>query len=143
MSFKHNAIVNIEHLSEEERKELIEKVEAIGYMHGYTWDAKSEFLISIYDKYYLDCENFDSSYIWKIKKLYDMIDCHSNTELFLAVIAIRDDSYYMQWVRYKAEIGDEWWYFINNRDITIISTDYYDKASVEELFVYFKEEYKQ
>ena len=66
------------------------------------------------------------------------IDCGTNEELFLAIAALRDDSYYMQWFT-----DGEKWFQNQQNDIEVI--DYsednpinFRKATVAELIEHFK-----
>lgn len=90
-----------------------------------------------------------------ISKEMDIIDCGTNEELFLAIVALRDDSNYMQWfitdsplsVSYDDSIGNDHYFtepkgsmFFwdeNWNHATIISGSYH-KATVEELINHFK-----
>ena len=90
-----------------------------------------------------------------LKEIYDLIDCGTNEELFLAIAALRDDSNYMQWfiadsilsVSYSDSIGNDHYFtepkgimffWDENWDNATIISGRYHKATVDELIEYFK-----
>ncbi len=95
-----------------------------------------------------------------LKGIYDLIDCGTNEELFLAIAALRDDSNYMQWfiaesslsVSFGDAIGNDHYFIepkgsfffwgIEYQNATIISGNF-RKATVDELIEHFKTEEEQ
>lgn len=66
------------------------------------------------------------------------IDCGTNDDLFLAIVALRDDGDYMQWFT-----NDKDWYQNKTNDVEIIrfgpgNPMGYHKATVKELIEHFK-----
>lgn len=122
-------------------------MEELGYSHGkpecYTDDDdnKYDFIICYNEKIYLLSQKNHVIRNGHPLKKYGSIDCGTNEELFLAIVALRDDTDKKQWFtdgNLWFKCGDEMCdetikYYLNryNREI--------HKASVEELIEHFKE----
>lgn len=145
--FKYSAFIKKNNL------ELRNKLEELGYkdkdMYGYGNTFDSDCLatngnISEYDECDFDQINFDT--------VNDRIDCITNEEAFLAIVAIRDDSDYKQlfiwdnttqtddsFIKSPSRIlghseGD---WFINNT-VAFIDTKECHKATPQEILEIFK-----
>lgn len=115
--------------------ELREKLEELGYepnVYESFWEDNNRYIITKTDSHGY------AFYSLCIKNCYALenelyIDCGDNEELFLAIVALRDDSDYMQWFT----DGNIWELNNDNLPSRYMQLNGH-KATVDELIKYFK-----
>ena len=118
--------------------ELRKKLEELGYTN--TPSGKGEWFIPIEELEYLVTYPISGCYQGCNGYWYeDDFDCGTNEELFLALVALRDDSDYMQWfVTEKGEwVKCEREHFYQEHLTKTWRT--WHKATIEEIIEYFKD----
>lgn len=123
--------------------ELLTKLEKLGYKSvSLIEDRPCLFTASYLNVYHsIFAEWFDDDNPHTTYNCADRIDCKTNEELFLAIVALRDDTDKCQWFT----DGNKWiqcpdikfstYWVYNNIDINL---DTIHKATVEELIEYFR-----
>lgn len=118
--------------------ELRKNLEELGYKYNgrdtESWGASALYCFD--GKYY-------EVYPAKPSRYHSIVDCGTNEELFLALVALRDDSDKNQWIIDEANecfgLEDSW--FICDKDDMNERAIYthYKKATVEEIINHFKD----
>lgn len=141
-NFKHPCFVRVE--DAENRKEIIEWLEMMGYQNGipYTWDYKDEDTIIIATENWIN----NSSFCWYLNEpmneqslISDLnaIDCGFSIDLFKAIAAINDQNDYMQWFTYgETPEYYDWWMCKETKAEK--NDSMLKKATTSELIEYFK-----
>lgn len=125
--------------------ELRKKLEELGYKECIGEEGPFLFTShNIFDCMYTECGLNDLAY-------NGLIDCGTNKDLFLAIVALRDDTNENQWficdvnhwdrsdngeATVYAEIGE--WIFCESNDDDCARDNHYHKATVEELIEHFR-----
>lgn len=111
--------------------ELKQYLNNLGYKYGgKTSEFNQPYLYCSLGKYF-ECNSFPVRH-------HRIINCENNEELFLALVALRDDSNYIQWFT-----DGENWFQNKQNDIDVVKYGAsnpinFHKATVEELIEYFK-----
>lgn len=137
--FLHSAFI------EKNTPELREYLENLGYGRSETHHIDDECLFTnIHTKEYEGISYYYKDFICFGNKT-KVIDCENNEELFKAIVAIRDDSDYMQW--FITEFEQRWvnqGAFMPKGSFELCLIDEYrdigfgHKASLEKLIKHFK-----
>ena len=135
-------------------QELREKLDELGYIHTQNWPEKSKNKCRM-----IMCDNnYVSRYYYNYIESQDkdffktFIDCGDNEDLFLAIAALRDDSYKYQYITNgkifmtceKDDINEfvniiyDGYHFKNDKERERTLSDRWHKATVEELIEHFK-----
>lgn len=120
----------------EDRKEIIDFCETIGY-------RKSKALKAEYGSYiFVDKDKISiSNNLGYLKRVLQAINCGTDTAMFRALAALRDDSDYMQWFVMLQNYGNNKigeWVFCANKN-TQLFPKIYHKATPAEIVEHFKD----
>lgn len=125
-------------------QELVEALEKLGYK--YTDNGVNEWFIPLEKLNFLGVNLYSNGKYMGVNGLWSKtwIDCGENEELFLAIVALRDDTDARQWFVHKS--GNHWWktefdsfqecFNESNEDNELKYEDFH-KATVEELIEHF------
>lgn len=108
-------------------KDLISKIENIGYRN-----YGNPFQFTDYSILYTTIDGYYVPY--KVQVDSSWIDCVTNTELFLAIAALRDDTDNMQWF---TDGNGYWQQCIGSFKFPSLAKEKLHKATVEELIEHF------